>query len=93
MRSVLSRAPKAWFAKQLRAPASPVDLLSPAERVVLGYLINGDSAKAIAGKLDRSPFTISNHTRKIFQAFGLNSRGKVIARCAELGITSAKLER
>jgi len=93
VRSVLSRAPKAWFAKQLRAPASPVDLLSPAERVVLGYLINGDSAKAIAGKLDRSPFTISNHTRKIFQAFGLNSRGKVIARCAELGITSAKLER
>jgi DNA-binding CsgD family transcriptional regulator len=93
VRSVLSRAPKAWFGKQLRAAASPADLLSPAERVVLGYLLNGDSAKAIAEKLDRSPFTISNHTRKIFQAFGLNSRGKVIARCAELGITSAKLER
>jgi DNA-binding CsgD family transcriptional regulator len=93
VRSVLSRAPKAWFAKQLRAAASPADLLSPAERVVLGYLLNGDSAKAIAAKLDRSPFTISNHTRKIFQAFELNSRGKVIARCAELGITAAKLER
>jgi DNA-binding NarL/FixJ family response regulator len=93
VRSVLTRAPKAWFAKQLRAPASPVDLLSPAERVVLGYLLGGDSAKTIAAKLDRSPFTISNHTRKIFQAFELNSRGKVIARCAELGITAAKLER
>jgi len=93
VRSVLARAPKAWFAKQLRAPASPVDLLSPAERVVLGYLLGGDSAKTIAAKLDRSPFTISNHTRKIFQAFELNSRGKVIARCAELGITAAKLER
>jgi DNA-binding CsgD family transcriptional regulator/tetratricopeptide (TPR) repeat protein len=93
VRSVLSRAPKAWFAKQLRAPASPVDLLSPAERTVLGYLLGGDSAKTIAAKLDRSPFTISNHTRKIFQAFELNSRGKVIARCAELGITASKIER
>jgi DNA-binding CsgD family transcriptional regulator len=93
IRSVLTRAPKAWFAKQFRAGTSPVDRLSPAERVVLAHLINGDSAKAIGAKLDRSPFTISNHTRKIFQAFGLNSRAKVIARCAELGITAAKVER
>ena len=93
VRPVLARAPKAWFAKQFRSGAGPVDRLSRAERVVLAYLINGDSAKAIGAKLKRSPYTISNHTRKIFQAFGLNSRGKVIARCAELGITSAKLER
>jgi len=93
VRAVLARAPKAWFAKQFRAGASPVDRLSRAERVVLAHLINGDSAKAIGAKLKRSPYTISNHTRKIFLAFGLNSRGKVIAKCVELGITPTKLER
>jgi len=92
-RSVVARAPKAWFAAELKRGKSPVFALTPAERVVLARLLRGESAKAIGEALERSPFTISNHTRKIFAAFDLNSRSKVIARCVELGITPESIER
>ncbi len=93
IKAVLSRAPRAWFGAQLEAQDGPLERLSPAELVVLAHLIRGDTAKAIGEKLDRSPFTISNHTRRIFQAFEVNSRSKVIAICAELGITPERVER
>ena len=93
IKAVLSRAPRAWFGVQLAAQDGPLERLSPAELVVLAHLLRGDTAKAIGEKLDRSPFTISNHTRRIFQAFEVNSRSKVIAICAELGITPEHVER
>ena len=92
-RIVTARAPKAWFAAELKRSKNPVLQLTPAERVVLARLLRGESAKAIGDALERSPFTISNHTRKIFAAFDLNSRSKVIARCVELGITPESIER
>jgi len=46
------------------------------------------SAKTIARNLDRSHYTIINHTRRIFAAFGVRSRARLIARCVELGIAS-----
>ena len=92
-RSVTARAPKAWFAADLKRNKNPIFQLTPAERVVLARLLRGESAKAIGDALERSPFTISNHTRKIFAAFDLNSRSKVIARCVELGITPESIER
>jgi DNA-binding CsgD family transcriptional regulator len=91
--SALALAPKAWFARDLKKKAKPVELLTPTERVVLAQLIRGKTAREIALALDRSPYTISNHTRKIFAAFGVNSRTKVIANCVRLGVTAASLER
>jgi DNA-binding CsgD family transcriptional regulator len=93
VRAIVSRAPKAWFAAELKRGRTPISRLTPAERVVLARLLRGESAKAIGEALERSPFTISNHTRKIFAAFELNSRSKVIARCVELGITPEAIER
>ena len=93
IRSVLERAPKAWFGIQLAAQDGPLERLSPAELVVLAHLIRGETAKSIGEKLERSPFTISNHTRRIFQAFEVNSRSRVIAICAELNITPEYVER
>jgi DNA-binding CsgD family transcriptional regulator len=93
IKAALSRAPQAWFGKQLAAQDGPLERLSPAELVVLAHLLRGDTAKAIGEKLERSPFTISNHTRRIFQAFEVNSRSKVIAICAELGVTPESVER
>jgi DNA-binding CsgD family transcriptional regulator len=88
-----ARAPPAWFGLGRDAPASPVSALTPAERTVLLGLLAGKSAKAIGASLRRSHFTINNHTRKIFAAFAVNSRARLLARCAELGITATTIER
>jgi DNA-binding CsgD family transcriptional regulator len=93
IKAVLSRAPDAWFGDQLAAQDGPVERLSHAELVVLAHLLRGETAKGIGERLDRSPFTISNHTRRIFAAFEVNSRSRVIAICAELGITPEYVER
>jgi DNA-binding CsgD family transcriptional regulator len=85
--AALERAPAAWFGSWQR-PGGPVDRLTPAERVVLFELLRGKSAKDIADGLDRSQHTVINHTRKVFAAFGVSSRAKLLARCAELGITA-----
>jgi DNA-binding CsgD family transcriptional regulator len=90
--AALERAPNAWFAPT-GADRSPLAALTPAERTVLSKLLAGKSEKAIAASLERSHFTINNHTRKIFSAFGVNSRAQLLARCVELGITVATVER
>jgi DNA-binding CsgD family transcriptional regulator len=53
--------------------------LSPAEKAVYDRILQGKSAIEIAKELRRSPFTVSNHTRKIFEAFGTQSRSKLLA--------------
>lgn len=91
--AALARAPQAWFAPQASPAAELLGRLTPAETLVLGALLGGKSARAIADGLDRSVHTINNHTRKIFAAFGVTSRAAVLARCAEVGITPASLAR
>ena len=56
-----------------------LQLLSPAEKAVYDRIVQGKSAVEIAKELKRSPFTVSNHTRKIFEAFGTQSRSKLLA--------------
>jgi len=88
VRAALERAPAAWFGAALRAPQDPLQRLTPAERRVLAELLAGKSAKAIAESLARSPHTVINHTRKVFAAFDVRSRPRLLARCEELGITA-----
>jgi DNA-binding CsgD family transcriptional regulator len=90
--AALERAPAAWFGSW-KAPDGPVDRLTPAERVVLFELLRGKTAKDIADTLDRSQHTVINHTRKVFAAFGVSSRARLLARCAELGITAPRSGR
>jgi len=90
--AALERAPAAWFGSW-QAPQGPVDRLTPAERVVLFELLRGKTAKDIADALDRSQHTVINHTRKVFAAFGVSSRARLLARCAELGITAPRSVR
>ncbi len=89
LEAALVRAPHAW----LRSESSPADALGPKAREVLARLLVGESAKAIAADLDRSAFTVINHTRKIFEAFEVHSRDDLRRACAELGITTATLRR
>jgi DNA-binding CsgD family transcriptional regulator len=91
--AALERAPHAWFGDGSARAGAALPPLTPAERTVLVGLLAGKSAKAIAVSLKRSHFTINNHTRKIFAGFGVNSRAQLLARCVELGITQAMVER
>lgn len=89
--AVLKRAPRAWFARDAGKLHEALDGIWPAQRAVFARLLEGKSAKAIGAELERSSFTVTNHTRKIFSALGVHSRDELRARCAELGITPAAL--
>lgn len=89
--AALERAPSAWFARTAERALSV--RVWPAQREVLARLLEGKSAKAIAVEMERSPFTVTNHTRKLFATFGVRSRDELRARCAELEITADTLRR
>jgi len=90
--AALERAPNAWFAQDAKRLSVPV-YVWPAQREVLSRLLEGKSAKAIAVELERSSFTVTNHTRKLFASFGVHSRDELRARCAALGVTIETLRR
>jgi DNA-binding NarL/FixJ family response regulator len=85
--AALKRAPKAWLGRELERLAGPIAALTAAERTVLIGLLEGKRTKAIAAELDRSEFTVTNHTSRVLAAFGVASRSALIAVCGELGIT------
>lgn len=60
--------------------ASHVLDLSPRERQVIMYLINGDSRKAVARKLHLSEHTITDHLKEIYRKFGVRSRSALLAK-------------
>lgn len=84
-------APNAWVTRSARTSDGPLGLLRPAQRKVLAGILRGDSAKVIAADLDRSPYTVVNHTRRIFAAFGVRRRADLRALCLKNGITSESL--
>lgn len=53
--------------------------LSPREREVLLYLLQGDPRKRIAARLKLSHYTIADHTKSIYKTFGVNSRAELHA--------------
>jgi DNA-binding CsgD family transcriptional regulator len=88
-RVALARAPRAWFHDRAAARIAHIpqlDVLTRAERKVLRELLTGKSSREIAQVLDRSPFTVNNHTRRLFDVFGVRSRAALIARAAERGL-------
>jgi len=89
VKKTMGRAPKAWI---LTHP-SLADALGPKARDVLARLLLGQSAKAAASELGRSTYTVTNHTRRIFEVFEVRSRDELRAKCAKLGITPATLRR
>jgi DNA-binding CsgD family transcriptional regulator len=85
----LRNAPKAWLRPSLErgsADDDPLGKLTPAERRVLTELCKGKKSRDIAITFGRSFNTINNHTRKVFAAFGVQSRAALVAECAKLGI-------
>jgi len=93
LEAMLARAPNAWLGSRSSAAADVLQAITPAEKLVLGAMLEGKSARAIAHDLKRSVHTVNNHTRKIFKAFDVTSRAGVLARCASSGISPTSLGR
>jgi len=54
--------------------------LSPRTRQVLNALIDGDSEKQIAIRLNISEHTVHTYAKRIHRAFDVNSRGELLAK-------------
>jgi DNA-binding CsgD family transcriptional regulator len=54
--------------------------LTPAQRKIFAHLLRGESALEIATALRRSTHTVINHTRRVYEAFGVTSHPKLMAR-------------
>ena len=86
---VLSRDPRGTSGQdpdeETRDPSSVMPLdqrtpapLSPAQTKVFDLLIKGHLEKEIAVILGRSVETVHNHTRKIYEAFGVHSKVELL---------------
>jgi DNA-binding NarL/FixJ family response regulator len=63
-----------------RATRSPVEILSPREREVLGLLAEGMRNKDIAGALFISQSTTKVHVRNVLAKLGVRNRTEAVAR-------------
>ncbi len=89
--ALAARAPNAHIVRRAREFAGPLGKLAPAQRNILAKILRGEGAKAIAAELGRSPYTVINHTRKIFDAFEVHSRAELRRVCAEAKITAESI--
>ncbi len=81
----LQRYPRSWLARgdtpQILVALPQNDgVLTPAQAAVHELLMQGQSTTEIAERLKRSTFTVRNHIKAIFKAYGVNSRSALILR-------------
>ncbi len=55
-----------------------VERLSPAQRVVLPFLLEGKTEAEIAKRIFRSRYTVHDHARAIYATFGVRSRVELV---------------
>lgn len=65
-------------APERKAPASPLATLSVREREILGYLIEGQTNKEIARRLDLQEITIKIHLRNVYRKIGAVNRAQAV---------------
>lgn len=70
---------------------SPSVKLTPRARAVLERLTQGDSEKEIAAHLDISTHTVHDHVKAIHRAYGVRSRGELLARVAQTSRRGVRL--
>ena len=50
----------------------------PMQRLVFDEICKGNTTRQIAEELHRSRYTITNHTKLVFKAFGVKNRSSLI---------------
>ncbi len=66
-------------------PATPLDTLTPRQRQVVGYLVQGMSTKEMAKTMSLSPRTIGRHVEGIMERWGVHERAKLVVIARGLG--------
>ena len=89
--------PKAFLARRFdgwaRVYVDPRGrLLSPAQRDVLRWLLDGHTPREIAAIKGRGYETIRSHIRAIHRAFGTRAEHQLVAECARRGIVPPRAE-
>jgi DNA-binding CsgD family transcriptional regulator len=77
----VSTPPASLHAGQAAVPQQ-LGSLTNAQRAVYELLLRGLSTIEIAAEQQRSEFTVRNHIKAIFKAFGVNSRPALLARAS-----------
>lgn len=70
-----------------KVPASPLATLSVREREILGYLIEGQTNKEIARRLDLQEITIKIHLRNVYRKIGAINRAQAVRIAMQAGWT------
>lgn len=70
--------------RQLALPESGKGSLPIRLEQVLRCLLGGDSEKQVAARLDLSPHTVNRHVRRLYERFGVHSRGELMFHCRNL---------
>jgi DNA-binding CsgD family transcriptional regulator len=76
-----------WRRDALRKAKDPSAALPPRLTQTLAALLDGDSEKQIALKLELSPHTIHNYVKALHQRFEVNSRGELLAKAGKIRAT------
>jgi len=71
---------KSKQALQSTKPASSVDELSPRQEQTLRHLLNGDSEKQVARKLQLSQHTVHVYVKALYRRFGVSTRAELLAK-------------
>jgi DNA-binding CsgD family transcriptional regulator/predicted negative regulator of RcsB-dependent stress response len=86
-KTLLASYPRSWLARGPVStassgvgPAAGAPSLTAAQRAVLDLLLEGRGTDEIARTLGRSTFTVRNHIKAIFKAYGVSSRSALIVR-------------
>lgn len=87
-RASLAAYPRSWLAREERpgaaaaipAAAPDAGTLTAAQRAVFDLLLEGRGTDEIARTLGRSAFTVRNHIKAIFKAYGVSSRSALIVK-------------
>jgi DNA-binding CsgD family transcriptional regulator len=68
--------------------ATQIDILTPREREVLGFICEGHSDFEMSRKLNLSENTVRNHIASLYRKIGVNRRSAAIIWARERAITS-----
>ena len=75
-----------WLMNEVRSLSGSTQVsLPPMQRRVFDEICQGKSTAEISRTLGRSAYTISNHTKAIFKAFGVKSRAALLAEAMQRG--------
>lgn len=75
-----------------KIPTSPLSTLSAREREILGYLIEGQTNKEIARRLDLQEITIKIHLRNVYRKIGAVNRAQAVRIAMTAGWPTAAMQ-